>query len=89
LALSSSSDAILSGTCEAGEFTIIGSPSINAEALSCVDVDVDIAGSGHADARASRRATIRILGSGNVDLYGGADVIANGSTQRKITMHHD
>lgn len=89
VALSSSSDATLSGTCETGEFSIAGSPRINAEALACMDVDVDIAGSGQADVRASRRATIRVLGSGDVDLYGGAEVIASRSTQRKIRIHHD
>jgi hypothetical protein len=89
LRLRSSSDATISGTCEIGEFVIIGAPQLNAEALTCQDIDLDISGAGRANVRASRRSTVRILGSGEVDLHGGAELIASRGARRKVTIHQD
>lgn len=87
VALSGSTESTLSGTCGAGEFSIAGAAQITATELACRDANIDIAGSGHANVRASDRAVVRILGSGDVDLYGGATITADRRAWRKITVH--
>lgn len=89
LRLRSSSDANLSGVCELGEFVTIGAPQLDADELACRDVNVEVSGAGRVDVRASRRAAVNIVGSGEVDLYGNAEVVANSTTRRKITIHRD
>lgn len=89
LTLRSSTDATISGTCDHGQFIIIGAPQLNAAALACQDINVEISGSGRASVRASRQSTVRVRGSGEVELYGSGEIVADRSTRRKITVRPD
>jgi hypothetical protein len=89
LAISGSGDALISGSCGSARLTIMGSPHIAASDLACRTVSIEISGSGRADVRASDEVRADIVGSGEVDVFGGANVVASRSTRRKVTIHSD
>lgn len=60
------------GTIGSGEISVTGSGDIDAEALVATTLAVSVTGSGNVDAQATGKADIRILGSGDVTLGGGA-----------------
>lgn len=60
------------GTIGSGELSVTGSGDIDADGLVATTLEVSIAGSGNVDAQATGKADIRILGSGDVKLGGGA-----------------
>lgn len=60
------------GTIEAGELSVTGSGDIDADGLVATTLEVSVTGSGNVDAQATGKADIRILGSGDVKLGGGA-----------------
>jgi hypothetical protein len=61
-----------SGTIGSGELSITGSGDIDADGLVATTLEVSVTGSGNVDAQATGKADIRILGSGDVTLAGGA-----------------
>lgn len=60
------------GTVEAGDVSVTGSGDVGAGGWTAATLDVSVTGSGNVAAQATRKANIRILGSGDVDLTGGA-----------------
>ncbi|HEY0596861.1 head GIN domain-containing protein [Sphingopyxis sp.] len=64
---------IAGGTIGSGELSVTGSGDIDAEGLVATTLEVSVTGSGNVDAQATGKADIRILGSGDVKLGGGAN----------------
>ena len=60
------------GTITSGELSVTGSGDIDAEGLVATTLEVSVTGSGNIEAQATGKADIRILGSGDVTLGGGA-----------------
>jgi hypothetical protein len=60
------------GKAQSAEFDIAGSGSLDAGAVQAQQVKVSIAGSGGVRAHASLTANVDIMGSGDVDISGGA-----------------
>lgn len=60
------------GTIGSGELSVTGSGDIDADGLVATTLEVSVTGSGNVDAQATGKADIRILGSGDVTLTGGA-----------------
>lgn len=61
-----------SGTIGSGELSVTGSGDIDADGLVATTLDVSITGSGNIDAQATGKADVRILGSGDAKIAGGA-----------------
>jgi len=61
------------GTIGSGELSVTGSGDIDADGLVATTLEVSVTGSGNVDAQATGKADIRILGSGDVKLGGGAN----------------
>lgn len=61
------------GTIGSGELNVTGSGDIDADGLVAATLEVSVTGSGNVDAQATDKADIRILGSGDVKLTGGAN----------------
>ncbi|HEV2594115.1 MAG TPA: head GIN domain-containing protein [Sphingomicrobium sp.] len=61
-----------SGRAQSAEFDIAGSGSLDAGAVQTQQVKVSIAGSGGVRAHATSTAKVDIMGSGDVDISGGA-----------------
>ena len=61
-----------SGKAGSAEFEIAGSGSVDARSVQVKDLKVSIAGSGSIKANATRAADVNIMGSGDVDVTGGA-----------------
>ena len=60
------------GRVERAEYNIAGSGGVDASGIAAQDLEVSIAGSGDIRAQATGRAKIDIVGSGYVDVTGGA-----------------
>ena len=60
------------GTAQAAQYDIAGSGDIDAGALDAKDLKATIAGSGGIKAHSSGTADVSIMGSGDVDVAGGA-----------------
>ena len=60
------------GAITSGELSVTGSGDIDADGLVATTLEVSVTGSGNVDAQATGKADIRILGSGDVSLVGGA-----------------
>jgi hypothetical protein len=73
IAVSGSGDIeVGGGTIGSGELSVTGSGDIDAGGLAATTLDVSVTGSGNVDAQATGKANIKILGSGDVKLTGGA-----------------
>lgn len=60
------------GKAQSAEYSIAGSGGVEAGAIAAQDVKVSIMGSGSVRANATRAADVSIMGSGDVDVTGGA-----------------
>lgn len=72
--LSGSGDMLLQGETSDVELALIGSGDIGARELSAESGSLELRGSGDISASISQAASISLSGSGDIDLYGGADV---------------
>lgn len=60
------------GTIGSGELGVTGSGNIDADALVATVLAVSVTGSGNVDAQATGKADVRVLGSGDAKVTGGA-----------------
>ncbi|MBC7520647.1 MAG: DUF2807 domain-containing protein, partial [Sandarakinorhabdus sp.] len=70
--IAGSGDISAAGRCTKAKISISGSGDADVAGLKCIDLDVAIAGSGGVLGYASRTASVRIAGSGDVRISGGA-----------------
>lgn len=69
-----SGDVTLRGTCKDLKISHMASGDIDAHRLECNTVDVRASGSGDMRVFASQEASVKIRGSGDVEVYGGAKI---------------
>ena len=62
---------IKGGAIETGDIGVTGSGDVDADGLTAQTLAISVTGSGNVGAKATTKADIRILGSGDVDLTGG------------------
>lgn len=72
LSIAGSGDLKGAGSAQSAKYDIAGSGDIDAAAVQTQSVEATIAGSGGIKANATGTASINIMGSGNVDVTGGA-----------------
>lgn len=63
-------DLELSGTCDALDAEVSGVGELEAEALQCREVSVEVSGVGGASVYASEKVNAEIAGIGKIDIYG-------------------
>lgn len=72
LAIAGSGEVTAAGRADRANYTIAGSGDVHAAGLTATSAAAEVAGSGNVRARVTGEATARIMGSGDIDISGGA-----------------
>jgi hypothetical protein len=74
--IAGSGDAIIAGTTESAEFSVLGSGSINGQKLNATNAELSIAGSGDVSINATGKVEAKVAGSGDINVTGGANCVS-------------
>ena len=86
LAINGSGDISVQGQSEGVDFAINGSGDVDADKVQCIDVDVDILGSGDSSVYASNSINFDSSGSGRVDVFGKPKSVYDKKVKRKSSL---